>query len=323
MALACALADALGEGVRIAVADRAPLDTGGPRDARAFALSAGSKRMLTVLGVWPRIAEHAQPVTTIDITDSSLEDAFRPVLVSYDNTVEGGEPATYIVEHGRLHEALLAVAASRQSIVLLGGATAESFAADEHGVAVSLSGRAPLRATLLVAADGGKSRLREAAGIKVVRWSYPQAGIVTTVRHAEPHHGRAVQHFLPGRAVRHPAADGQPLVHHLDGGGEPGTRRPGARRCRLSRRGRDALRLPPGCRRAGGPARVLAARHAPCPSHGRQSLGAGRRCGARRSPDCRPGPEPRPARRGRAVRGRRRRGPARPRFRLAGRPRAL
>jgi 2-octaprenyl-6-methoxyphenol hydroxylase len=30
-----------------------------------------------------------------------------------------------------------------------------------------------------------------------VRWSYPQVGIVTTVRHAEPHHGRAVQHFLP------------------------------------------------------------------------------------------------------------------------------
>jgi hypothetical protein len=26
----------------------------------------------------------------IDITDSSLQDAFRPVLVSYDNTVDGG-----------------------------------------------------------------------------------------------------------------------------------------------------------------------------------------------------------------------------------------
>jgi 2-octaprenyl-6-methoxyphenol hydroxylase len=48
-----------------------------------------------------------------------------------------------------------------------------------------------------VAADGRGSRLREAAGIQVVRWSYPQAGIVTTVRHAKPHGGRAVQHFLP------------------------------------------------------------------------------------------------------------------------------
>jgi 2-octaprenyl-6-methoxyphenol hydroxylase len=35
------------------------------------------------------------------------------------------------------------------------------------------------------------------AGIKVVGWSYPQVGIVTTVSHAKPHRGRAIQHFLP------------------------------------------------------------------------------------------------------------------------------
>ena len=116
-----------------------------------------------------------------------MQDAFRPVLVSYDNTVDGGEPGTYIVEHRRLHEALVAAAARRSCIALLDGAAAEGFAADEHGVTAHLSGRAPLRASLLVAADGGKSQLRDAAGIKVVRWSYPQIGIVTTVRHEKPH----------------------------------------------------------------------------------------------------------------------------------------
>jgi 2-octaprenyl-6-methoxyphenol hydroxylase len=30
-----------------------------------------------------------------------------------------------------------------------------------------------------------------------VAWSYPQAGIVTTVAHTRPHHGKAIQHFLP------------------------------------------------------------------------------------------------------------------------------
>ena len=79
LALACALADALGTGARIAVADRVQLRAGaGPGDARAFALSAGSKRMLSVLGVWPAIAAHAQPVTAVDITDSSLDDAVPP-----------------------------------------------------------------------------------------------------------------------------------------------------------------------------------------------------------------------------------------------------
>jgi 2-octaprenyl-6-methoxyphenol hydroxylase len=31
-----------------------------------------------------------------------------------------------------------------------------------------------------------------------VSWSYPQLGIVTTVKHEKPHRGKAVQHFLPG-----------------------------------------------------------------------------------------------------------------------------
>src|SRR5207244_10604044 len=126
--------------------------------------------------------------------------AFRPVLVSYDNTVDGGEPATYIVEQGRLRDALLAVASAQPSIDLLGGEPAVGFLADAHAVSVDLgSGPSPraLRAALLVAADGRASPLREAAGIGVVRWGYQQAGIVTTVRLEQPHQGRAVQHFLP------------------------------------------------------------------------------------------------------------------------------
>ena len=122
------------------------------------------------------------------------------MLVSYANTVEGGEPATWIVEEGRLRAALLAAAADRSTIELLGEAPAVGFAADEHGVDVALAG-APARAhaarASLVAADGRASPLREAAGIGVVRWSYPQTGIVTTVRLARPHDGRAVQHFPP------------------------------------------------------------------------------------------------------------------------------
>jgi 2-octaprenyl-6-methoxyphenol hydroxylase len=197
LTLACALADALGPEMRIAVADRAAFGAAArARDGRSFALSASSKRMLDVLGVWPALAEGAQPVTVIDITDSSLKDAFRPILVSYDNHVEG-EPATWIVENDRLLDALVAAASARSSLALLGGQAAEAFTRDEHGVDITLAGGRSIRTPLLVAADGRASRLREAAGIQVVRWQYPQIGIVTTVRHEKPHNGRAVQHFLP------------------------------------------------------------------------------------------------------------------------------
>jgi 2-octaprenyl-6-methoxyphenol hydroxylase len=54
-----------------------------------------------------------------------------------------------------------------------------------------------VRAELVVAADGKNSPLREAACIRTVAWSYPQTGIVVTVRHERPHRGVAVEHFLP------------------------------------------------------------------------------------------------------------------------------
>src|SRR5262249_55513107 len=113
---------------------------------------------------------------------------------------DGGEPATYIVEQFRLREALLAAATDRAAIRLIDGARAVGFKANEHGVSIELAGHETcthLRAALLVAADGRQSPMRAAAGIGVVRWSYPQVGITTTVGLAQPHAGRATQHFLP------------------------------------------------------------------------------------------------------------------------------
>jgi 2-octaprenyl-6-methoxyphenol hydroxylase len=55
-----------------------------------------------------------------------------------------------------------------------------------------------LTASLIIAADGRSSRLRDGAGIKTVGHDHPQIGIVTTIRHSAPHGGRAIQHFLPG-----------------------------------------------------------------------------------------------------------------------------
>jgi 2-octaprenyl-6-methoxyphenol hydroxylase len=196
LVLACALADALGAGARIAVLDPAQLDGAGPRDPRASALAAGSKRLLEALGVWAPIAAEAQPVTAIDITDSRLDDAIRPILLSYDNRLEDQEPASYIVENERLRQALIAAAHARPAVALRGGAAIADFAADQHGTTLHLAS-GTLRAAVLIAADGRASRLRARAGIKILRWDYPQTGIVTTVAHSRPHGGRALQHFLP------------------------------------------------------------------------------------------------------------------------------
>ena len=196
LALACALSDALGADFKISLIDRVANVAARP-DARAFALSAASIHLLQAIGVWQAIAEHAQPVTGIDITDTSLEAGVRPVLLSYDNSTVSGEPATYIVPVGPLTAALRAKVDSLPSITLIAPADALGFTADETGARIRLADGREIEASLVVAADGRRSPLREAAGIKVIGWSYAQTGIVTTVRHDRPHDGRAVQHFLP------------------------------------------------------------------------------------------------------------------------------
>src|SRR6202022_3255009 len=56
---------------------------------------------------------------------------------------------------------------------------------------------APLAARLLVAADGGRSRLRELAGLATHGWAYGQSAHLTTGGHQRGHGGRAEEHFLP------------------------------------------------------------------------------------------------------------------------------
>jgi 2-octaprenyl-6-methoxyphenol hydroxylase len=197
LALACALDSALQHQAKIAVLERSDFAGPGASDPRAYALSAGSKRLLEALGVWPAIAGEVQPVSAIDITDSALEHAVRPILLTYDTMVDG-EPAMWIVGGAALYSALLTTTRSTSSVALLAGAEAQTFAAAGTRVEIALAGRSPVHAHLLVATDGRRSPLRERASVKLVRWSHEQIGIVTRVRHERPHNGRAVQHFLPG-----------------------------------------------------------------------------------------------------------------------------
>ena len=199
LAQACALADALGDEAAITVVDRTDVATAAakPADPRAYAVSAGSKHVLDRLGAWDAVAPHAQPVTGIDITDSSLQDAFRPRLLGYDNRLETGEPGTYVVREAHVRTALMQAVERRQGIRVHGGCEVASVEVTGPMAHLGLRDGARLAAPLLIAADGRKSAVRERVGLKVVSWDYAQIGIVTIVKLDKPHQGRAVQHFLP------------------------------------------------------------------------------------------------------------------------------
>lgn len=199
LTLALALSRTLGPELDVAVVDRGGNLEAGP-DPRAVAISATSRRMLDALGLWAALAPVAEPARRIEITDSGLDAGLRPVLLAWDNDIEeagGAATAAHIVPLPALGAALELAVAGAPSIRLLRPTQATSFTARQFDARIGLADGTALCARLAVAADGQRSALREAAGIKSVGWAYAQVGIATTVAHDRDHRGVAVQHFLP------------------------------------------------------------------------------------------------------------------------------
>lgn len=197
--LALVLAKQAPRDFRVALVDAEPpaTDTGRFDDARALALSAATKHLFSVLGLWEALAPNAQPITSIEITDSPLEADLRSHFLGFDQELKGGKATAFIVEAGALSRVLAAAFAEEGAIDAVAPDALDDFMAGPFAITARLAQGGEIEARLLVAADGKRSRLRERAGIKCVGWSYPQVGIVTTVLHDRPHRGRAVQHFLP------------------------------------------------------------------------------------------------------------------------------
>ncbi len=193
LSLALALRQGLDESISISLVDPAldrPIE-----DGRASAIAAAARRLFEAIGVWHKVADGAQPILDMIVTDSRVDDAIRPTFLTFDGEIEPGEPFAHMVENAPLIAALLDRARA-SGIDLRASAIADFTTTPDHVAAVLRDG-ARIDARLLVAADGARSRVREQAGIATFGWSYGQSGIVTTVAHERDHRGRAEEHFLP------------------------------------------------------------------------------------------------------------------------------
>ena len=193
LALALALRQALGPDFAVTVADPG---FGRGDDPRASAIAAAPRRMFEALGVWDAVAAGAQEISDMIITDSRVDDAVRPVFLSFEGDVVPGEPFAHMIENAAL-VGELAAKASAEGVTIVARPVTD-FAVAGNAVSVTLGDGSVRTVKLLVAADGARSRLRERAGIALRGWSYGQSAIVTTVAHERDHNGRAEEHFLPG-----------------------------------------------------------------------------------------------------------------------------
>jgi 2-octaprenyl-6-methoxyphenol hydroxylase len=194
LALAIALRQGLGDPFTVTVADPA-LAHACSKDPRASAIAAAARRLFEAIGVWDAVAENAQPILDMVVTDSKLDDAVRPAFLTFGGEVEEGEPFAHMMENRHLVDTLAEKAKSLG--VELRATPVAGFAADANSIKVQFAGDETITARLLVGADGARSLIREQAGIATHGWNYDQSAIVTTVAHEREHNGRAEEHFLP------------------------------------------------------------------------------------------------------------------------------
>jgi 2-octaprenyl-6-methoxyphenol hydroxylase len=173
-----------------------PVDPDSWRDAkfdgRTSAVSSSSRRMLDTIGVGAHFPEPGCPIRTIRVADG-----LQPGTLAFEPPQGDDEPLGWMHENRHLREALRARAEAGAGIGLRWKSRAANVERGAHGVIVRLEDGSEVRAPLLAVAEGRNSPTREAAGIRIARWQYEHAAIVSILRHERPHDHIAWEIFYP------------------------------------------------------------------------------------------------------------------------------
>ncbi|WP_253286216.1 FAD-dependent monooxygenase [Ruegeria sp. HKCCD6157] len=166
-------------------------------DGRAYALALASQRLLDAIGIWDRVAQHAQPMLEIKVTDGHAGTGPSPFFMHFDHAEIEEGPMGYMVEDRHLRRAFLDAMAEEPRITQVSGKSVVSQQADAARVTVTLDDGTTLGGSLLVGCDGRRSGTASRAGIKRTGWDYGQTALVCAIEHELPHNGVAHQFFMP------------------------------------------------------------------------------------------------------------------------------
>ncbi|GAA3571548.1 UbiH/UbiF/VisC/COQ6 family ubiquinone biosynthesis hydroxylase [Marinobacter xestospongiae] len=213
-----ALALGLGQqGWRVGVVEAAPvaalLDAPAPIgsvadfEPRVSAISAASQRLLADLGAWQAVATQRH----CPYRGMTVWDAEGTGRIHFDAT-DLQVPALGCIVENRLLVRALMLALQDSPVTVFDQARVTGLSPCQQGQRqLTLDDGRELTASLVVAADGAQSRLRQWAGLPTREWDYDQQAIVCTVETTQSHRDTAWQRFsTTGPLAFLPLASGDP-----------------------------------------------------------------------------------------------------------------
>lgn len=204
------LASALNNsGLKVVVIEAKPQSIAAAK-GQAYAVHLLSGRIFAGIGVWDEILPQIAHFSHVQLTDADYCQA-----VNFETTDLGTEVLGYVAEHQALLKPLQDFVKECENISYLCPAEVLETHYQPSGVEISLQmdGEVKtIRTRLMVAADGAKSRTRQAAGINTRGWQYWQSCIVAFVKPEKGHNNTAYEKFwssgpfavlpLPGNRCR-------------------------------------------------------------------------------------------------------------------------
>ncbi len=192
LSLACALGDSP---LQVGLVEASPQTKEPPThgfDLRVSALTLASEAMLKNIGAWEHVAKKRLGV----FREMRVWDADSSGLVYFDGAELGQAHLGYIAENCMLQVALERRIAELSNVQWYRPAAVEEITVGRSHAELRLDSTR-LRARLVVAADGARSRVREAMGIPVHGKDYQQHAVVAVVQSEQPHAETAWQKFHP------------------------------------------------------------------------------------------------------------------------------
>uniref|UniRef100_A0A914CRT5 FAD-binding domain-containing protein n=1 Tax=Acrobeloides nanus TaxID=290746 RepID=A0A914CRT5_9BILA len=148
---------------------------------RVSAISPASIRLFKKLGIWDRLKQYR----TSSVTDLYVLDSCSRSRIRFER-LNSNEEIAYIVENDAIISSLYDVIRERCGNVTIRAGSSMKNCVLTAGltdlVSLTLADESSIETSLIIGADGQKSKVREEMGVEYTGWNYEQMGLVATLR---------------------------------------------------------------------------------------------------------------------------------------------
>ena len=168
------------------------------KDGRTTALLGSSMRYLAHLGLWDGVKAKGQALRVMRLIDDTGR-LLRAPTTEFDSSEIGLEAFGYNIDNNELVAALHdGLSEFDAKLLIQDQQFARSVALDEEHAIIQMEDGNGWHAKLAIAADGRNSLVKDASGIEMRKWGYPQAALVVNLHHpGVSHHNSSTEFHTP------------------------------------------------------------------------------------------------------------------------------